>query len=94
MLSKLQNIEDKYNELTQLLSQPDIIADQTQYQKFAKAHSDLAPLVDKYREYKNTVRQIEEAREMLQEEQESDFTAMLEEEMAELQQRKTVLEQE
>ncbi|HBQ85164.1 MAG TPA: peptide chain release factor 1 [Syntrophomonas sp.] len=94
MLSKLQNIADKYNELTQLLSQPEIIADQNQYQKYAKAHSDLAPLVEKYREYTDTVQQIEDAHEMLQEEQESEFKEMLEQELSDQQERKTVLEQE
>jgi peptide chain release factor 1 len=94
MLSKLQNIEDKYNELTQLLSQPDVIADPNQYQKYAKAHSDLAPLVDKYREYNETVRQLQDAQEMLQEEQDKEFREMLEQELAELQEHKTVLEQE
>lgn len=94
MLSKLQNITDKYNELTQLLSQPEIISDQSQYQKYAKAHSDLAPLVDKYREYMDTIQQIEDAREMLQEEQESEFKEMLEQELTDLQERKTILEQE
>lgn len=94
MLSKLQNIADKYNELTQLLSQPEIIADQNQYQKYAKAHSDLAPLVEKYREYTDTVQQIEDAHEMLQEEQESEFREMLEQELTDLQERKIVLEQE
>lgn len=95
MLSKLQKIEDKYNELTQLLGQPDIIADQSQYQKYAKAHSDLGPLVDKYREYTDTVKQIADAREMLREEQQdNDFKQMLEQELTDLQERKTVLEQE
>jgi peptide chain release factor 1 len=94
MLSKLQNIADKYNELTQLLSQPEIIADQNQYQKYAKAHSDLAPLVEKYREYTDTVQQIEDAHEMLQEEQENEFKEMLEQELTDLQERKIVLEQE
>lgn len=94
MLSKLQNIEDKYNELTQLLGQPEVIADQGQYQKYAKAHSDMAALVDKYREYKDVLQQIEDAHEMLQEEQDHEFKEMLDHEMLDLQERKLALEQE
>lgn len=94
MLSKLQNLEDKYNELTQLLSQPEVIADQSQYQKYAKAHSDLAPVVDKYKEYMTVHKDIEDAKEMLQEDQDSEFREMLELELPTLQERITVLEQE
>jgi peptide chain release factor 1 len=39
MLKKLQSLEDKYQELTELLSQPDVISDQARFQKYAKAHA-------------------------------------------------------
>lgn len=93
MLPKLRSLEEKYNELTDLLSQPDIISDQSKFQKYAKAHSDLAPLVEKYQEYKSVVRQIEDAKEMLQEEQDSEFKQMLVDEMEDLQEKKTEMEQ-
>ena len=60
MLSKLDNLEEKYNELTDLLSKPETIADQQKYQRLAKAHANLAEIVDKYRQYKSISKQLQE----------------------------------
>jgi peptide chain release factor 1 len=94
MLPKLRSLEEKYNELTDLLSQPEVISDQTRFQKYAKAHSDLAPLVEKYCEYKSVIQQIEDSKEMLQEEQDNEFKQMLLEELEDLQNKKIQMEQE
>lgn len=94
MLSKLKNLEERYNELTELLSQPEIIADQNRFQKYAKAHADLTPVVEKYRQYLATLQEIDDDREMLQEEQESEFRQLVEQEMTGLQERKGEQEQE
>ena len=74
MLEKLQSLEDKYQELTELLSQPDVISDQARYQKYAKANADLTEIVTAYREYKSVLQQLADTREelaSLQESQES-----------------------
>lgn len=92
MLHKLANIEKKYNELTEELSKPEVIADQTKFQKYAKAHSDLSEVVSLYQEYKELIQQIKDAQEMLQEEQEEDFKEMLLEEMDNLQKTKELSE--
>lgn len=94
MLDKLQAIEDKYNELSNLLSDPAVIGDPSQFQKYAKAHSSLTPIVDKYVEYKGVVKGIEDAKAMLNEELESDFREMVELELGELNDKKEVLEKE
>ena len=49
MLHKLDSIEEKYDELTEQLSKPEVISDQNKFQKYAKAHSDLSDIVSQYR---------------------------------------------
>ena len=55
MLKKLEVLEDKYKELTEKISDPEIINDQKTWQKYMKEHSDLEPIVMKYREYTNVL---------------------------------------
>ncbi len=53
MFERLDQIEARYDELTHALASPEIISDSSKYQKAAKAHSEIAPVVEKYREYKD-----------------------------------------
>ncbi len=94
MLQKLEILEKKYNELTDLLSTPEVISDQNKFQKYAKAHSDLNDIVSKYCEYKSVLQQSKDTQEMLNEEQEDEFKQMLKEEMEVLQEKKERLEKE
>ncbi|MGS0765818.1 peptide chain release factor 1 [Syntrophomonas curvata] len=94
MLHKLASLEEKYDELTEQLSKPEVISDQSKFQKYAKAHSDLSEIVSLYREYKSLVEQINDAQEMLREDHEADFEEMLQEEMESLQTRKERAEHE
>ncbi|HBS59194.1 MAG TPA: peptide chain release factor 1, partial [Firmicutes bacterium] len=59
MLDKLQAIEDKYEQLGELLSDPSIIANQSEWQKHAKAHAKITDLVAKFREYKEVLKGLE-----------------------------------
>ncbi len=93
MLEKLESLEEKYEELTELLSQAEVIADQSKLQKFAKAHSDLSEIVDVYRQYKSVLKQSEESKQMMQEEHDEDFKEMLVEEIQLLQEKRNFLEQ-
>ena len=52
MLKKLEVLEDKYKELTEKISDPEIINDQKTWQKYMKEHADLEPIVMKYRVHK------------------------------------------
>jgi peptide chain release factor 1 len=92
MLEKLQSLEDKYQELNEQLSQPEIIADQARYQKYAKAHSGLTDIVTAYREYKSVLQQLADTREMLEQDQDEEFRQMLTEELTNLQEQQTSLE--
>ncbi len=83
MLNKLEVLKKRYEELTDLLSKPDIISDQNKFQKYAKAHADLTDIVSLFNEYKYVVEQKKDAQEMLNDdEQDEDFQQMLKEELA------------
>lgn len=66
MFSKLDFIVDKYDELSHLVSDPEIINNQPVWQKHVKEMSDLEPIVKKYTEYKKATESMEEAKEMLE----------------------------
>ena len=53
MFSRLDQIEARYDELTAALASPEIVTDSAKYQKTAKAHSEVAPIAEKYREFKD-----------------------------------------
>lgn len=94
MLSKLQAVEDKFLQLESMISDPDIIADMSRWQKYNREHAQLAVIVEKYREYKKVCEGIEEAKELLKEQLEDDFRKMVESELAELKVQQEALQAE
>lgn len=94
MLEKLDSLENKYEELGRLIADPDIIADHQRWQQYVKAHSDLSALVETYRSYKQVQQEVDDAGEMLKENQEPDFREMVELELGELLEQKEALERE
>ena len=76
MFQKLEGIEKKYEDLTQKISDPDIIAAQNEWKTYMKEHADLEPIVLKYREYKKVQAQMEEAKEMLSDPELKDLAEM------------------
>lgn len=93
MLDKLAQLEEKYNDLTIKLSDPEIIGDQNKYQEYAKAHAEVDQIMVVYREYKDVLDEISEGNELLTEELEVDFQEMLESELVELVERQGQLEE-
>lgn len=91
---KLSAIEERYDQLTHDLSDPKIINNQSEYQKRAKAHADLSGIVETYRRYKQVMEELGEAEEMLQEELEADFRALVEDEKRQLEQERGELEKQ
>ena len=65
MFQKLEAVEKRFEELTEKISNPEVIANQNEWREFMKEHSELEPIVEKYREYKKVQKQYEEAKEML-----------------------------
>src|SRR5947208_1126911 len=58
LIEKLRNVEARYEELNQLLAEPEVVSDSKRNQKTAKAHSDIGEIVCKFREYKDLERGI------------------------------------
>lgn len=94
MFERLNQIESKYDELTRALASPEIISDSSKYQKTAKAHSELSEIVEKYREYKDLQKGIEESKVMVEDESDADLRAYAQEELTRLQERLTTTENE
>ncbi len=67
MFQRIKDIEKRYEELERLLSDPAVIANRAEYQKLAKEHADLTPLVETFRDYEKAGRQLDEAQQMLRE---------------------------
>src|ERR1700731_828738 len=87
MFERLNQIEAKYDELTKALSSPEIMNDSSRYQKTAKAHSEVAEIVEKYREYKDLTRGIEESKAMVAEETDAELRTYAQEELTRLDER-------
>jgi peptide chain release factor 1 len=88
MFDKLELLETKYEEITRLIIDPDVLADASKYQKHAKTHSDLTPIVEKYREYKQLKIEISDARQMLLDHaSEEEFRALAQDELGSLESR-------
>ncbi|MBE7036951.1 MAG: PCRF domain-containing protein, partial [Ruminococcaceae bacterium] len=84
MFEKLSFIEERFTELAEKISDPAVIADQENWRKLCKEHSDITPIVEKYREYKQAKETVEEAKEMLEDSSlDKDFRSMLEDEIDE-----------
>jgi peptide chain release factor 1 len=94
MFERLDQIEARYEELTQALSSPAIIGDSAKYQKTAKAHSEIADIVEKYREFKDLKKGIAESKAVLADEKDLEMRAYAEEELAKLEPRVSVIEEE
>src|SRR5580692_7180687 len=90
---KLQQIESRFEELTRQLADPALIAEAGEYRKAAKARSDIAEVVDKYREWKKAASELDQARGMLHE-QDPDLRQMATDEAARLEPELVRIEQE
>src|SRR5258708_25054419 len=87
MVEILDQIESRYEELTSALASPAVIGDSSKYQKTAKAHSEITPIVEKYREYKDLTKGIAESKAMLADEKDAEMRAYAQDELTELESR-------
>jgi peptide chain release factor 1 len=94
MFDRLDQIEARYEELTNALASPEITNDSARYQKTAKAHSEITPIVEKYREYKEMKRGIADSKAMLADEKDPDMRAYAQEELDKLEARVGSVEEE
>lgn len=93
MYDRLQAVEDRYDELNELLSDPDVVSDPKRLRDLSKEQSGITATVETYREYKNVNEQIDETRELLGEKLDDEMREMAKEEFAELQKEKAELEE-
>jgi peptide chain release factor 1 len=83
MFDRLEQLEARYEELGRQMSDPTLVNDQENFRKVAKAHRDMEPTVEKFREYRKIRDGIAEAKGMLAD-ADPDVKAMAEEEIATL----------
>ena len=65
MFEKLEAVEKRYDELTKMISDPEVIANHTEWQKLMKEHASIEDIVLKFREYKKEKQEMEEAEELM-----------------------------
>ncbi len=94
MFERLDQIEARYEELTNALASPDIVNDSARYQKTAKAHSEISPIVEKYREYKDLTRGIAESKAVLVDEKDPAMRAYAQDELTQLEGRVKTVEED
>ena len=83
MFDRLNELEAKFAELADQVSDPTVIADNVRWRNLMKEHSNLSPVMDAYREHKRLSQSIEEARELLNESSDEDLRLLAKEEIKE-----------
>ena len=81
MFDKLKGLEERYEYLSEKISDVNVINDQDMFRKYCKEHSDLTPVVVKYREYKKAKETIDESLELLKTDIDKDFAELVQEEL-------------
>ena len=94
MFDRLAEFINRHEELSSLINDPDIIADQTRWQALMKEYSTVTPIAEKYREYCDAKKAVEEAIEMLDDNPDEEFRELLKEELAENKTKLSETEQE
>ncbi|MCY8680122.1 peptide chain release factor 1 [Bacillus haynesii] len=85
MLDRLKSIEDRYEKLNELLSDPEVVNDPKKLREYSKEQSDLQETVEVYRRYRSASEQLSDAKAMLEEKLDADMREMVKEEISELQ---------
>ncbi|MCG0277033.1 MAG: peptide chain release factor 1 [Thermanaeromonas sp.] len=92
MLEKLRELEEKYEELGRLMTDPAVLTNPEELQRTAKAYTELEEIVTTFRRYRQVEEELATAREMLGESQDREFIMLLKEEIEKLQEEKETLE--
>ncbi|MDE6509683.1 MAG: PCRF domain-containing protein, partial [Muribaculaceae bacterium] len=81
LLQRLDGIEGRFEEVSTLITDPDVIADMRRYVKLTKEYKELEKLVEATRRYRNLLANIDEARQVLDTERDDELRAMAREEL-------------
>jgi peptide chain release factor 1 len=84
VFDRLQAVEDRYNQLTELLMDPDVINDNKKLREYSKEQSDIQETVETYKQYKDVTNQYNEAKEMLHDNLDEEMREMVKMEVDEL----------
>lgn len=93
MFDRLEQLEERYKELEKTLADPSLVTDQQRFQKTAKQHRDMEPVIERFREYKQVRDGIADAKLMLAED-DADIKAMAQEEFSTLEVRLPEIEEQ
>ncbi|WP_164667565.1 peptide chain release factor 1 [Virgibacillus doumboii] len=93
MLERLQSLEDRYNKLNELLSDPDVIGDTNKLREYSKEQAGLEDVVQAYGEYKDVTTQLDDAKTMLDDNLDEEMHEMVKMEIEELKENKENLEE-
>jgi peptide chain release factor 1 len=91
VFDRLQAVEMRYDKLTELLSDPEVISDTKKLREYSKEQSDIQETVEAYREYKDVKEQLEGAKAMLEDKMDADMREMVKEEISELEEQQEAL---
>ncbi len=94
MLEKLQRVEDKFREIESQLGDPSVVAEVERFTNLTREHSNLEPIVKKFREYKKILTQIEEDKNLLETSSDDDLKSLAAEELTDLKKSKAELDKE
>ena len=94
MFDKLEELVEKYNAIMKALSDPDVVNDQDRYRKLMKDQSDIAPVVEKYNEYKQAKQDVADSLEIIDMESDEEMKEMAREELSEAKKHVESCEQE
>jgi len=94
MIDKLEAIKERFEEVGQMIIQPDAMEDMKRYSRLSKEYKDLGKIVDKYNEYRSTLTSIEEARQILDTENDPEFREMAKMELEEMHHKQSEQEDE
>ncbi|MCZ3393335.1 PCRF domain-containing protein, partial [Enterococcus faecium] len=94
IIEKVQAVADRYEELSELLADPEVLGDSQRYQELSKEEGEIRETVEKYREYRKTVDAIAENEELQREKLDSEMDSLVKAELAELRETKATLEEE
>jgi peptide chain release factor 1 len=94
LTEKLDQLDLRYQEMTEQLSTPEIVTDSAKFQKLAKQHSDLQQIVEKHREFKQIEKDFAGAHEMVLEAEDPEMKHLAQEEEKQLVARKEEVERE
>ena len=83
MFEKLDGILERYDEIMEQLNDPNVVSDQSNFRKLMKEQSDLAPIVELYRKYKEAQETIQDSLAILDEESDEEMRELAKEEMNE-----------